>query len=135
MANIIILNPSDQPTGKWRLINELRTCLNSDDYNTLLVAVAFAKSGPLLRLQSVIDQWLSKKKKIAAIFGVNHKNTSKQALQFALDKFTNTHVLYHSQDFTYHPKMYLFIGPTKCQFFIGPVIPRKSGHKEELVLV
>ena len=40
MAKIQILNPSDQPTGKWRLINELRACLISNDYHTLLIAVA-----------------------------------------------------------------------------------------------
>jgi hypothetical protein len=27
MAKIQILNPNDQPIGKWRLINELRACL------------------------------------------------------------------------------------------------------------
>jgi hypothetical protein len=119
MAKIQILNPSDQPTGKWRLINELRACLVSDDYHTLLMAVAFAKTGPLLRLKAEIEQWLAKGKKIVSIFGVNHRNTSRQALEFALEKFTKACVLFHSDDFTYHPKMYLFIGRQKCKFFIG----------------
>jgi HKD family nuclease len=119
MAKIQILNPNDQPTGKWRLINELRSCLVSDDYDTLLMAVAFAKTGPLLRLKTEIVQWLAKGKKIASVFGVNHRNTSRQALEFALQNFTKAHVLFHSDDFTYHPKMYLFIGEQKCKFFIG----------------
>lgn len=119
MAKIQILNPTDQPTGKWRLINELRACLSCDDYHTLLMAVAFAKTGPLLRLKAEIDRWLAKNKKILSIFGVNHRNTSIQALEFAFGKFTNAHVLFHSDDFTYHPKMYLFIGERKCRFFIG----------------
>ena len=119
MAKIQILNPNDQPTGKWRLINELRVCLVSDDYDTLLMAVAFAKTGPLLRLNVEIEQWLAKGKKIGSIFGVNHRNTSIQALQFALKNFTTACVLFHSDDFTYHPKMYLFIGRQKCKFFIG----------------
>ena len=119
MAKIQILNPNDQPTGKWRLINELRACLRSDDYHTLLMAVAFAKTGPLLRLKAEIEQWLAKDKKITSIFGVNHRNTSRQALQFALENFTKAYVLFHSEDFTYHPKMYLFVGRQKCKFFIG----------------
>jgi hypothetical protein len=119
MARVQILNPNDQPTGKWRLINELRCCLVSDDYHSLLMAVAFAKTGPLLRLQAEIDQWLANGKKICSIFGVNHRNTSKQALEFALAKFTQAHILFHSDDFTYHPKMYLFVGRQKCKFFIG----------------
>lgn len=119
MPRIHILNPSDQPTGKWRLINELRACLCSDDYDTLLMAVAFAKTGPLLRLKAEIQQWLGKGKRIDSIFGVNHRNTSRQALQFALENFTTARVLFHSDDFTYHPKMYLFVGREKCKFFIG----------------
>ena len=119
MAKVQILNPNDQPTGKWRLINELRACLVSDDYDSLLMAVAFAKTGPLLRLNAEIEQWLAKGKKIGSIFGVNHRNTSIQALQFALKNFTAARVLFHSDDFTYHPKMYLFIGRQKCKFFIG----------------
>lgn len=119
MPKVQILNPNDQPIGKWRLINELRACLISNDYHTLLMAVAFAKTGPLLRLKTEIEQWLEKDKKISSIFGINHRNTSRQALQFALDNFTKAHVLFHSDDFTYHPKMYLFVGSQKCKFFIG----------------
>lgn len=119
MARIQILNPNDQPTGQWRLINELHAGLASDDFHTLLVAVAFAKTGPLLRLKTPIEQWLAKGKRIFSIFGVNHRNTSRQALEFAMNFFSKAHVLFHSDDFTYHPKMYLFIGEQKCVFFIG----------------
>lgn len=119
MVEIQILNPNDQPTGKRRLINELRASLTSNEYDTLLIAVAFVKSGPLLRLQREIESWLAKGKKIESIFGVNHRNTSKQALEFALQKFTRARVLFHSDDFTYHPKMYLFIGERSCRFYIG----------------
>ena len=86
MAKVQILNPNDQPTGKWRLINELRASLVSGDYHTLLMAVAFAKTGPLLRLQDEIEQWLGKGKKIFSIFGVNHRNTSKQAARQRADR-------------------------------------------------
>jgi hypothetical protein len=119
MAKLQILNPHDQPTGKWRLINELRACLVSEDYHTLLMAVAFAKTGPLLRLKAEIEHWQAKGNEIFSIFGVNHRNTSQQALEFALGNFTKALVLFHSDDFTYHPKMYLFIGREKCKFFIG----------------
>lgn len=101
------------------MINELRNCLVSDDYDTLLMAVAFAKTGPLLRLKAEIEQWLANRKQIFSIFGINHRNTSRQALEFALEKFTKARVLFHSDDFTYHPKMYLFVGSKKCRFFIG----------------
>ena len=38
MAEVQILNPNDQPTGKWRLINELRARLDSNDYYTFVPA-------------------------------------------------------------------------------------------------
>jgi hypothetical protein len=69
MPQILILNPADQPTGKWRLINELRECLKCPDFNTLLMAVAFAKTGPLYRLYAEIQEWRDKKKTIEAILG------------------------------------------------------------------
>lgn len=114
-----ILNPNDQPTGKWRLINELRQCLGSADFNTLRIAVAFAKTGPLYRLQSEIEAWRKEKKAIHGIFGINHCGTSRQALEFALENFSETRVLYFGERLTFHPKMYLFTGQKRCRLYIG----------------
>jgi HKD family nuclease len=101
------------------LIHELRDCLASDDYSSFLMAVAFVKVGPLIRLQKDVEKWLSKGKTIEAIWGVNHRGTSQQAIAFALNYFTKTYVLFAGESFTFHPKMYLFVGSGKCRFFIG----------------
>ena len=119
MPDILILNPNDQPTGKWRLINELRECLKCDDFDTLLITVAFAKTGPLYRLQSEIQAWRKKKRKIEAIFGINHCGTSSQALEFAVENFSKARLLHFDERHTFHPKMYLFTGPKRCRFYIG----------------
>ena len=118
MAELQILNPNDQPLGRLRLISELSHCLSSDDYTSFMMAVAFVKVGPLIRLESRIEAWLSKGKAIEAVWGINHKGTSQQALTFALNYF-KAHILFAGDYLTFHPKMYLFFGPKKCRFFIG----------------
>ena len=119
MPQITILNPNDQPTGKLRFLEELRNCLTSTDYDEFLMTVAFVKSGPLFRLQPQIDNWLARKKPITAIYGINHRGTSKQALAFALSHFSKTYILFANDYFTFHPKIYLFLGPKRCRFYIG----------------
>lgn len=119
MPKILILNPNDQPTGKWRLINELRECLENPDFDKLFLAVAFAKTGPLYRLQSEIQAWREKKKAIEGIFGIDHCGTSRQALEFAMENFSSARLLHFGDRFTFHPKMYLFIGRRRCRFYIG----------------
>jgi PLD-like domain len=81
--------------------------------------VAFAKTGPLARLATEIDRWLDRKKTIEAVFGVDHQGTSKQALEFALKKFTTTWVLHVGPRATFHPKMYFFTGPRRARLFVG----------------
>ena len=122
MPEILILNPNDQPTGKWRLINELRECLANPDFDKLFVAVAFAKTGPLYRLHGEIQAWREKKKAIEGIFGIDHCGTSRQALEFAMANFTSVRLLHFGDRLTFHtfhPKMYLFIGRRRCRFYIG----------------
>lgn len=119
MVKILILNPNDQPTGKWRLIDDLRESLNDPDFDTLRIAVAFAKTGPLYRLQREIQEWRAQSKAIDGIFGIDHCGTSRQALEFALENFSKVRLLHFEGRFTFHPKMYLFSGPKRCRFYIG----------------
>jgi HKD family nuclease len=119
MPRLAILNPNDQPLGKWRLLNHLRTCLEHKEFDSLRMTVAFAKTGPLARLATEIDRWLARKNTIEAVFGIDHQGTSKQALEFALEKFTTTWVLHVGPRATFHPKMYFFTGPRLARLFIG----------------
>jgi HKD family nuclease len=119
MARFEILNPNDQPLGKWRLLHQLRACLASKEFDSLRMTVAFAKTGPLARLATEIDEWLDRKNTIEAVFGIDHQGTSKQALEFALEKFTTTWVLHVGPRATFHPKMYFFMGPDRARLFVG----------------
>ena len=121
MAKISIQKPTDQPSGKVRLLNELRVNLNRADLDKFRIIVAFAKVGPLLRLQQDIQNWINNGKTVEAIFGIDARGTSYQALEFALANFRQTHIAYSSGVFspTFHPKIYLFTGEDKAVAYVG----------------
>jgi len=120
MAFITIIKPTDQPEGKNRLLEELDKNLQVKEYNSFSVIVAFAKLSPLLKLYENIVRW-KKDKTINAIFGVDQKGTSQEALQFALNNFNNTYILHIIGKFspTFHPKIYIFKGNKNAVAYIG----------------
>lgn len=121
MADIQFLNPSDQPQGNLRLLSELRTNLGAGDLERLSIVVAFAQQGPLLRIEKEIEDWRGSGKIIEAVIGLDVKGTSIQALEFALQHFSSTHVVLSRGGFrtTFHPKVYLFAGPERLVAYVG----------------
>lgn len=121
MASITVQKPTDQPLGRGRLLESLRLLLGSRDLNEFYMVVAFAKVGPLLRLRADIEAWRAAGKSIHAVIGVDEQGTSVEALQFAIDHFSGTHVAHVPGPFTptFHPKIYAFRGPTQAVAFLG----------------
>ncbi len=96
MPSISFLAPLDQPSGRHRLLPELRACLQSPHFSHLRLAVAFAKTGPLLRLSQPVDTWRASGKTIEAMFGIDHRGTSIQALELAMLMFDRIYVVHTS---------------------------------------
>lgn len=119
MVRVSFLRPIDHFNGTQRIINELRDCLRSDSYSYLLLSVAFATSGPLLRLAQDIREWRQGGNVIRAIFGIDLFSTSKQALEFALDNFDEVFITHAGSHSTFHPKFYLFYGETQAVCYQG----------------
>src|SRR5262245_21423657 len=118
MVNISLITPLDQPTGRRRLLAELKDALQDSAFTRFQFIVAFAKAGPLLRLKPLIDQRRAKGLKIDAIFGLDHQGTTAQALTFALDHFSTVYVT-REPNLTFHPKIYIFLGSARARVFIG----------------
>lgn len=118
MAQITYIKPSDQPSGRFRMLDWLETNFKSDLYNNFRCLVAFAKIKPFYKLHLAIQEWNSKNKTSEAVFGIDHKGTSIQALQYALSNFDTTKVL-HVNYATFHPKLYIFWGDTKATIYYG----------------
>jgi hypothetical protein len=118
MVDISLINPIDQPTGRIRLLGELRDGINDSRFNSLKAVVAFAKSGPLLRLQSAIALQRRSGFRIDAVIGIDQFGTSAQALKFALDNFETTYIT-REPGRTFHPKIYVFEGPLHARIYVG----------------
>jgi len=123
MTRISFLRPTDQFQGKQRFLQEMKQCLASDDYQHMRLAVAFAKSGPLLRLLPLLREWRRSEKTIEGIIGIDHYVTTKQALEIALESFDRAYITHvrtqSSMGITFHPKLYLFYGTDHAVCFYG----------------
>jgi len=121
MARISFQKPTDQPTGADRLLDRMREAMRDARFRRFRLMVAFAKVGPLLRLQAEIDSWRTQGKRIEAVIGIDQHGTSVEALEFALEHFDLTHVAHAAGPFspTFHPKLYLFDGDDDGLAFLG----------------
>ena len=118
MVSISLIRPLDQPIGERRLLQDLKQALCDERLTQFRLVVAYAKSGPLYRLQELIEEWRSAGKTIEAIFGIDQRGTSKEALEFALSWFDGVYVTQIS-GITFHPKLYLFAGDNYAQVTVG----------------
>lgn len=118
MAKFSLIRPIDQPLGRRRLLDDLKATLQDRRFTDFRLIVAYARSGPLYRLQRFLEAWRQEKKISTAILGIDQQGTSKEALELALFLFDRVYVT-REPGITFHPKMYLFTGERHAQAFIG----------------
>lgn len=121
MPVISLQNPLDQPRGRGNLLDHIRSGLIDPQFTSFKIIVAFAKQGPLRKLESELRTWIDSGKKIEAIIGIDENGTSFEALDFALKTFSTVWAIYGkgSFNYTFHPKIFLFEGSGKAKVFIG----------------
>lgn len=121
MPRFRLQRPTDQPTGKDRLLGRLKIALACADFNELYVVVAFARVGPLQRLLAEIMAWRAAGKTIHAVFGIDDGITSIEAIEFGLQHFNELRIAHQPGQFapTFHPKIYALAGATRALAFIG----------------
>jgi HKD family nuclease len=121
MPTTKVLAPISQFNGTDRLLNHIRGALQTPLFHDIRFAIAYAKSGPLERLQSDFAAWKSKAAGRTAriVLGIDQKGTSVQALTLALSMFDQVYVTNTAGSSTFHPKMYLFHGVTVGRAIIG----------------
>jgi HKD family nuclease len=118
MAKLTFINPLDQPTGRRRLLGDLKLSIEEANFSDFRMIIAYAKVGPLLRLQSMIEARKASGLRLEAIFGVDQQGTSAQALAFALEHFDHVYIT-REPNMTFHPKIYSFQGTAHARVFVG----------------
>ena len=120
MPTLSLQRPLDQPEGRYRLIDDLRSGLQSPGFESLKIAVAYAKVAPLEKLRGDLEGWKEEGKSLEAVFGVDQQGTSLEALRFCLDLFDSVWVFHqYGLSFTFHPKLYLFQGQNESLAYVG----------------
>ncbi|GAB1108953.1 phospholipase D family protein [Aeromonas caviae] len=108
----------NQPfTGQ--LGNRLIELLDSSDYHTLNIAVAFAKNSGVLRIKDSLERFRAREGKVNVYVGVDLGGTSYEALTALLLHTDSLNVVHSENGQTFHPKIYQFVGKEKGLVVIG----------------
>lgn len=108
----------NQPfTGQ--LGNRLIDTLDSCDYHTLNIIVAFAKISGVLRLKDSFEKFREKGGKINIYVGVDLSGTSFEALTTLLMYTDSLNIVHFEKKQTFHTKIYQILGDEKEILIVG----------------
>jgi HKD family nuclease len=102
-----------------QLGDRLIELLDSGEFHTLNIAVAFAKNSGVLRVKNALENFRKSGGKVNVYVGVDLGGTSYEALTTLL-LYTDTLNVVHSEKAqTFHSKVYQFLGDTKSLLVVG----------------
>ncbi len=108
----------NQPfTGQ--LGNRLIELLDTSDYHTLNIVVAFAKNSGVLRLKDALERFRERGNKVNVYVGVDLGGTSYEALTTLLLHTDTLRVVHAEKGQTFHPEIYQFVGQNKGLMVVG----------------
>lgn len=102
-----------------QLGNRLIEIINSHDYHTLNIIVAFAKNSGVLRIREAIEEFRRQGGKVNVYVGIDMKVTTYEALINLLGCTDTLNIVHIEKGQTFHSKIYQFIGENKNIFIIG----------------
>jgi len=108
----------NQPfTGQ--LGNRLIELLDSQDYHTINIVVAFAKNSGVLRIKDSLERFRERGGTVNAYVGVDLGGTSYEALTALLFHTDSLNVVHSEKGQTFHPKIYQLLGNEKGLLVVG----------------
>lgn len=108
----------NQPfTGQ--LGNRLIELLNSRNYQTLNIVVAFAKNSGVLRIKEALENFRNHGGEVNVYVGVDLGGTSYEALTNLLLLTDTLTVVHAEKGQTFHPKIYQFLGDEEGLIIVG----------------
>jgi HKD family nuclease len=102
-----------------QLGNRLIELLDSPDYHTLNIVVAFAKNSGVLRIKGSLDKFRARGGIVNAYVGVDLGVTSYEALTALLLCTNSLNVVHSESSQTFHTKIYHFLGEEKGLIVVG----------------
>lgn len=93
--------------------------LNSPDFHTLNIIVAFAKNSGVLRIKNSLERFRERGGVINAYVGVDLGGTSYEALTALLLHTDSLSVVHAEKGQTFHSKIYQFVGEKKGIIVVG----------------
>lgn len=108
----------NQPfTGQ--LGNRLKELLDSTEYHTLNISVAFAKNSGVLRIKDSLEKFRGRGGIVNVYVGVDLGGTSYEALTALLICTDSLNVVHSEKGQTFHTKIYNFLGLNKGLIVVG----------------
>jgi HKD family nuclease len=98
--------------------NHICSALNNDFFNEITFFVAFLRKTGLSQILKFLKKAKAENKNITFFVGIDQKVTSKQALEKLLELNIPCYI-YNTENYIYHPKIYLFEGKDKNRIIIG----------------
>lgn len=102
-----------------QLGNRLIELLNSPNFHTLNIVVAFAKNSGVLRVKDSLESFRERGGKVNVYVGVDLGVTSYEALNALLLCTDSLNVVHSEKSQTFHPKIYQFLGEKIGMIVIG----------------
>lgn len=97
-----------QPFSDWTQIGKaLEAALALDDRDSLWLAVAWAKSSGVRRLELAIHEFRNRGARTEAIIGVDEGGATEEGLRLAMELFESAFVFHDPGTRTFHPKFYV----------------------------
>jgi len=102
-----------------QLGNQLIELLDSQNYHTLNIVVAFAKSSGVLRIKGSLENFRKRGGVVNAYVGIDLGVTSYEALTALLLCTDSLNVVHSEKGQTFHTKIYQFLGKEKGIIIVG----------------
>ncbi|MFG6604112.1 MULTISPECIES: hypothetical protein [unclassified Sulfitobacter] len=102
-----------------QLGNRLIELLESKNYHTLNIAVAFAKNSGVLRIKSALETFRAQGGEVNIFVGVDLGGTSYEALTALRQLASSLNVVHSETGQTFHSKIYQFLGKNSGLIVVG----------------
>lgn len=102
-----------------QLGNKLIELLDSPNYHTFNIIVAFAKSSGVLRIKDALDRFRQQGGIVNVYVGVDLGGTSYEALTTLILHTDSINVVHSEKGQTFHTKIYQFLGQNQGKMIVG----------------